>query len=44
MQKRIYKSAKSKMELSESLANGWKLLTNVRISSTVDASEVLQTL
>ena len=44
MQTRIYKSAKSKMELSESLANGWKLLTNVRKSSTEDVSEVLHTL
>ena len=44
MQTRIYKSAKSKMELSESLANGWKVLTNVRKSSTEDVSEVLHTL
>ena len=44
MQTRIYDSEKSKMELPVSLANGWKMLTNVRKSSNLDVAEILHTL
>ena len=41
---RIYNTEKSKMELSVSLTNSWKLLTNARKSSIVDVAVVLHTL